>query len=474
MRLKFESSYRILLCACQLLFTQLLLAQWGGYEAGIYSGIHSLSFQPADIATTPYKVDGNLLSLNLIYFGREFETEPNSNTFQTGGIFNNLSRILNIDPAQTAVFATSIFPALVYSINDNMSAAFSMNMRGYAISNISSSVIKKILQNDLKDLDGQEYNNEFIRTYIHAWIDYKLSFASVVMNRGSHLLKVGASGKFLQGIASARIEIDDFSFKVNDDLLEEADINITIIYNDNVDKITSGDDITMSGRLGGAVDIGVSYEYRPESYRLNSTMGYKMKAGFSLQDMGAIRYKASNSSTQFKVGVENLSLDFLEEIQSMDELMDSLKDIFDYEEKTFDKYSIKTPITMVLHFDYNLGKNFYINVSSIGRFLTMSTGAGRVLKNNYMLRATPRYEDKRFGVYMPFTYDNFLKFNIGITLRWKAFILGSQNIFTTWFYPKEEQVFNLFLAIKVPILKKEFRDIGRKRREKEGKKNEDS
>jgi len=75
---------------------------------------------------------------------------------------------------------------------------------------------------------------------------------------------------------------------------------------------------------------------------------------------------------------------------------------------------------------------------------------------------------------MPFSYDNFLKSNIGIALRWKAFIIGSSNILTAWFYPKEEQILNLYLTIKVPVLKKEFRDIGKKRRQKKEALKEDS
>jgi hypothetical protein len=441
-----------------------LCAQWSGFEGGMYAGVHALAYDPSAIANSPYKVDGNIVTGGLIYYGNDYDTEVSGASLQSSGIFKQLDKILSVDRSTTVSFFNGMFPSAMYSINDRMGVAFTMNMRGYVLSNTSSAVIRKILLNDLDDLNGQEYVNEFVRGYTHIWVDYKFSYGTVLLNSGDHLLKLGVSAKMIQGIASGKMEIDDFSFKVTGDLLEYANFDADILYNDDLDKLTKGKSMTFKGRTGGAADIGLSYEYRPESYRLNETMGYKLRTGITVNDLGAVRYKPSKSSASFTGGVEDLSLDFLQEITSMEALMDSLENIFNYEEEQAGNYTTRTPIGLNIYLDYNLGKNFYLNISNNYVMLNMAVKKTDGLKNIYRLRAIPRYEDKSFGAYLPITYDNVSGFNIGTSLRWKAFIIGSENILTTWFYPRDERNLNIYLAVKFPLLDLQFRDVGHKRR----------
>ena len=87
--------------------------------------------------------------------------------------------------------------------------------------------------------------------------------------------------------------------------------------------------------------------------------------------------------------------------------------------------------------------------------------------NNYYVQLTPRFENRSFGVYMPFAYDNVFDLNAGLSLRWKGIVIGSSNIFSRWFYPKNKQIDNVYLALKIPILKPGFKDIKKKKRMRE-------
>jgi len=46
--------------------------------------------------------------------------------------------------------------------------------------------------------------------------------------------------------------------------------------------------------------------------------------------------------------------------------------------------------------------------------------------------------------------------NAGLALRWKAFVVGSNNIFSRWFYTSDNVVGDIYIGIKAPLLKKEY------------------
>lgn len=86
----------------------------------------------------------------------------------------------------------------------------------------------------------------------------------------------------------------------------------------------------------------------------------------------------------------------------------------------------------------------------------------------FRFNVTPRYEDERFGVYLPLTFSNFIPAYIGLALRWKPFIIGSGNLFTFWAYEDRGKPFDIYFTVKVPVLKKEERVNHRKKKRAEG------
>jgi len=438
--------------------------QWGGYETGIFSGVHALYIQPADIANTHYKFDGNLLSLKLTLFGNQVVPETSvAGALTSSGIFD-LDRYFSLKSQEVVLFANTLLPSGIFAINQKMAVGFSVRLNAFLINNSSNTILKQIYFNEIEELDGQEFDNEFVSTYMHGWVSYNASFASVLINKDKHLFKFGTTVKFLQGIASAKIEFKDLSFNVENDELQNLEANIALVYSESIDDLVDGNSPRLKGRYGGGVDIGFSYEYRPKQYRINNYLGYKFKAGISLLQIGAITYQKGESSLDFRAGVEHLSLSTFESVQTFDEFSDSLKSAFNVENDSSEIYVFKLPMVFSLQFDYNLGKNFYLHINPSITFFQLMIKGDDNLTNSYRVAITPRFETKRYGVYLPLIYDNHFKFSAGISLRWKAFVIGSSNIFSRWFYPKDEQIGTFYGMIKIPILQKEFRDLGKKKR----------
>ena len=65
---------------------------------------------------------------------------------------------------------------------------------------------------------------------------------------------------------------------------------------------------------------------------------------------------------------------------------------------------------------------------------------------------TPRFEDDRYGIYIPLTFSNYVPANAGLAIRLKPLIIGSENLFTFWAYDDRGQPIDLYVTVKIPII----------------------
>src|SRR5262249_51962347 len=63
---------------------------------------------------------------------------------------------------------------------------------------------------------------------------------------------------------------------------------------------------------------------------------------------------------------------------------------------------------------------------------------------------TPHYDHAWFGAYLPFSFDNFGNYNLGVTLRMGPVIIGTQDILGL-FAKKFVRNADVHFALKVPI-----------------------
>jgi len=103
------------------------------------------------------------------------------------------------------------------------------------------------------------------------WMEAGVTWANVLYNKDKHFLKGGISLKYLGGISNASISTHHLNASVSQNITKDSyfagdasgDINLSFAgaSTSNI----SANDLTKFNGSGVGFDIGLSYEYRPNS-----------------------------------------------------------------------------------------------------------------------------------------------------------------------------------------------------------------
>jgi hypothetical protein len=202
-------------------------------------------------------------------------------------------------------------------------------------------------------------------------------------------------------------------------------------------------------------DLGAEYRYN-RSTTDTAPSDYLFKVGFALNDVGFMRYKPALAYSQINVTADNLSLDRFRGLSSLQAAIDTVAAIFNVNESPASNYGVTLPLSFRIYGDYNFGKHLSLYSEFHFVFIRLINRSSKMpILFEYTL--TPRFEDNRYGVYLPVSFTNYIPANVGIALRWKPFIIGSSNIFTYWAYKNNGKFIDLYLKFKIPVLYKNER-----------------
>jgi len=189
-------------------------------------------------------------------------------------------------------------------------------------------------------------------------------------------------------------------------------------------------------------------EYALEYRYLVRPDKYMFKVGLSIIDLGRMSYNRSVNSTTFKVNKDVFNLNVLSQIESVKELVDTLKvaleGITEVKEQNF-SYSLPTKV--VIQLDYHIWNNYYINFSPV---LAVGGDSRRTdrLKNMSFYYLTPRIEKQKWGLSLPITYNSLSGVSGGAAFRWGPIYIGFDNLFSGIFEEGNLTRLNAFFGIK--------------------------
>jgi hypothetical protein len=92
-----------------------------------------------------------------------------------------------------------------------------------------------------------------------------------------------------------------------------------------------------------------------------------------------------------------------------------------------ENYKVSLPGTLQLDVDYHLSGGLYANLALQ---LALTGNGGKPFNNQYYnaVSITPRFESKRFGFYLPLSYNGLTQFTGGASLRVGNLFIGSGSI----------------------------------------------
>ncbi len=330
------------------------------------------------------------------------------------------------------------------------------------------------------------FHEEDFGIFMNAWIEYGFSYARVVYNEGDHFVKVGGTLKLLQGLGAAYIYSEDLEYSwYDDDTLSLYNAEFNFGHSNNFD-IPVGDNTTTIGDHYGynfqanptiGFDLGAVYEWRPDhetfTYDMDGETGltrydlnkYRAKLGVSILDIGRIKYEKGSYSGDFTANLDHWRVaDYpFNGIGSIDQTVNPDSNYYGEiaagtisytsDNKGFFKMPLPTAISVQL--DYNVWDNLYVAFNAYQAFKFRNRESKVRALSLYTL--TPRWEQRGYGVGIPFSYTEARSINVGLYLRAGPVVIGTSD-WTPLLIKENTFGLDAYFGLRLPIFQRKPKD----------------
>lgn len=461
----------------------LFAQQYQGFNSSNYSGVTGIYENPANIADSRYLLDINLVSAdfnfnnNYIAFNTQLlsiNNNPIADSSYNNAFQNFRSDFFQEKPwketQQSRIYQSLNVqgPSFLFNIGKNAFAITSGVRQYFHLDNVDPRTADFILgelempSNWNVDLDNQKMN-----ALGAVWSEFGIGYGREIINTGEHFLKGGVHLKILVAMYSAHFYADELvlNFK-NADTLRVNVSDVRFGYSDDMSYIRADmqeSDVSnffanMFNRAGFGADFGFVYEWRPkhkeydhpskEGKQVRNKNKYKLKAGFSVADIGGVTFDRGTYAGNFSGFSGEWDLDtFAASSQGIEEFGATMSDSFSMTSNR-DPFHLRLPTTISLQVDYNIWKWFYINLS--GRFAVDQEDAPLKMHALNTLTLTPRFEMNQIDFGLPVTIDGYNNITAGMYVRLGPLFVGSSNCWNAIVGPSIRGL-NLYGGLKIPI-----------------------
>ncbi|KJD34402.1 hypothetical protein PK35_00955 [Tamlana nanhaiensis] len=433
-----------LLCLLITLYSLNFNAQsYIGNTIDNYAGIQSLAYNPSNVFDSRFKADINLLSVSAFggsdYFSISVSDIINSDE---GFDFETDAEKFPTDANHFFVNADILGPSFMFNITPKSSVGLITRVRTLMnVNNINGELFETISE-DFDSDDDFSFSQENLSGTIHAWAELGLVYGREILSTEKHFLKAGATLKYLQGAGSMFINSPNLTGNY-DATNETLTTTGQLIYGASEDF--DNDDINFNNLTQGfGVDIGFTYEFRPETSDslTRKHNKYKFKIGASITDIGSVNYKDASVTTYNMNGTVDAS-----SYEDEDDIEAFLEDNYTGSESIMNQ-KIKLPTAFHLLVDYHLAGKLYLSFQGNMSLVKDNTMYANSIINSATL--SPRLETKWFSLYSPISMRQYGDFAWGAGLRVGPLMLGSGSIITNLISDATKTT-DIYLGLKIPL-----------------------
>lgn len=455
-----------------------------GFNQSNYSGVTGVYAQPASIVDGRMKFDMNLIGINLGFYNNyigikrdAFKREKDASGKTTMPAFNDTEfadKYLvekSNNRNKSIYFSNRIAgPSFMVAINRKNAIAFTSNVRNYLNIDGISPDLAKLAFEEFKypSLWIKNLKNKNLSIQEMTWAEYGITYARVIKEDNEHYLKAGVTVKLLQGIQSAYMFIKDLEYNFQTDTtlsIFQSQVNYGHSDNLSFKEIKIGETNTgtkvfdySQSYPGVGFDFGAVYEWRPSYMKYKYDMDgekdlwrkdqnkYKLKVGFSVTDLGSIKFKKGSTSGDFQANVGYWNLKPVSP-KSIGEFDDTLKGRF-IQTGTKSSYKMNLPTAISVQIDYQIWKDVYVNLTPFIAFQFKKNDTK--VHDISSITLTPRWDHKWFGAFIPVQYNFLDGFRAGVAVRLGPIVVGSTNL-APLVGQKTVYGADLYAMLKIPI-----------------------
>ncbi|SDG94662.1 DUF5723 family protein [Chitinophaga filiformis] len=451
----------------------------GGYSNSHYAGIHGVPNNPASAAGTHYKWDVNIAGINAAA-GNTYIRFPRSILLHPPDSLEALkkNRDYFLDTAGTGKQfgwgnVDLMMPSVLYSIDELQSVAFTWRVRAMANGGNVTTDVANFFAQDFPNpnFTKRRYDMEIANGSFHWWNEFGFTYARVLKDDGSNVLKGGVTLKLLSGVAAGYAQVDNATFMMNSRTSGEInDGTLKVGYSEGIAnwERPNASNYKVFGNMGLGMDVGITYEWRESMDGLNAyddsqwnpeADDYRLRLGLSITDLGGITYKKAPNVTDLDLRTTDVNPDDLR-LRNGESWQHYYRRIQTYftPVASSEKFRMNTPAALNLMADYNIDGRFFVNAA--GR---MALNAGKFdPSKTYVVsyfQVTPRYDSRYIGGYLPLSVNRNGQFDAGLGLRLGPLVIGSSTMLSNLFQKNKNRL-DGFIALRIIPIKRGEGKIG--------------
>lgn len=500
-----------LICFTGLVHSQNMI----GFMNTNYAGIYGIDWNPSSIVDSRFKMDVNMIALDIGFtnsyagldhgafkgksaFGAYMDYRKDTTAFDNfndafdvkpGPVFDRyyVNRTTGVDVHSATIGMRTVLPLSFMWTHDDKNAV-SMTGEFRMLLNVDgiSQPMADILFSDFDDslLWGQSFTNNNASIQMMTWHEIGFGYARVLQDEGTNFWKIGVRPKLELGLGSMYFYAEEIRYETNHmDTVTIYGSDVNYGHSNNFDFPNgTGDESAVNynysevfAHPGFGLDMGVTYEWRPnyQKYKydmdgetnlwMKSKTKYELRAGFSITDIGWIKFNRAPNSGNFSGGLDHWyfrGIELTDTIPATTDypihaLEDTLRTLFTFTQ-TPPVYRVNLPTAFRADVDYHIWNDFYINVQAVGA-IQWKKNVDKVHELSYFA-LTPRYDYKWAGVMVPFSYNQYKHFQVGTALRLGPIFLGTSDMGAIFGKKKDINGANIYFGVKVPLFFKEPKD----------------
>jgi hypothetical protein len=406
---------------------------WGAANSN-FSGNMGMGLNPASMVASPYSSEFNLLSgdltvqNNYIYIRKRSSGNAEGKDNRTGDYYT---------PSDKNGYGHINLRGPSFILNQgNYSIGFHLSLRtGLSAKDVPFHLAKFMYEGfDYEPQHDIHYTGGPFKAALIEWLETGMSIGAVLHEAGDNLLTGAFTLNYLVPFNAAYIDVNYIDYTVPDAmLLNVYDMDGAYAHTDfDTDGNIPGQIFSKKGS-GFSADAGLQfYHDRLErayacGKRSDDYMKYKYKIGFSAIDFGYVQlnknagvYSYDHASAAWP-GIDTVKFN---NITDFDTSMSNQFYGDPYASRSGNNFKMVLPAAVSLQFDVCFKPRWYVNASIIQRF---PLGKNRILRPN-QLSITPRYETRAFEIALPVSSYEYTLPRIGLALRYKFLVLGTDNI----------------------------------------------
>ncbi len=433
----------ILSCFSLIVISTTVHAQrYYGIANSNYAGINGLYINPANIADNRLKVDVQLLSGN-IFVNQNYGYLPKLNTLVKAAIDDKdiiFTKNNRIDNLGFDVLGEVRGPSFMFQLDKKNALGFLSRGRVVGSARGINTNLFTFLNDGIEDVElanGTTFKSGETNITINSFSEMGLVYGREIINTGKHYIKGGITLKKYNGIEFSSIRFKDFSVNLIDTATATVQYNGGIEASKSFNSNNGFDNLDASTIFSGGkgsgfgVDLGAVYELRdgdPISTARYQNK-YKLKIGFSIQDIGSMKYKSTVDNENYVINTNGPKTVTMADTANID--FDDVSSYFKTipgvtSTKNNDATKVKAPTTVTLFADVRLKEKIYINALFTGGLVGNKTAGTRV---PFQAVITPRFESKFFDAGLPISFNGLSKnVKVGLGLRLGFLFIGSDDI----------------------------------------------